>query len=60
MFVNTSFNVRCEPIVESTGDAIECFLTTNIDCLAIGGFWIEKLPLNVLQQTKKSEYLDKS
>jgi carbamoyltransferase len=58
MLVNTSFNVRGEPIVESPSDAIECFLTTDIDCLAIGGFWIEKFKQNNLQQIKKKEYLD--
>jgi carbamoyltransferase len=58
MLVNTSFNVRGEPIVESPSDAIECFLTTDIDCLAIGGFWIEKSKQNNLQQIKKKEYLD--
>ena len=41
--VNTSFNVRGEPIVESPKDAIRCFLNTNIDILAIGNFIVNKL-----------------
>ena len=41
--VNTSFNVRGEPIVESPKDAIRCFLNTNIDLLAIGNFIVDKL-----------------
>ncbi len=41
--VNTSFNVRGEPIVESPKDAIRCFLNTNIDILAIGNFIVDKL-----------------
>lgn len=42
MLVNTSFNVRGEPIVESPKDAMSCFLKTNLDCLAIGNFFVEK------------------
>jgi carbamoyltransferase len=33
--LNTSFNVRGEPIVETPLDAVECFLKTGIDVLAI-------------------------
>jgi len=40
--LNTSFNVRGEPIVESPQDAIRCFFGTGLDALAIGDFWIEK------------------
>ena len=42
VLVNTSFNVRNEPIVESPQDAIRCFLTTDIDALAIGSFIVKK------------------
>lgn len=42
ILVNTSFNVRNEPIVESPWDAIRCFMTTEIDALALGSFLIEK------------------
>jgi carbamoyltransferase len=35
VLVNTSFNVKGEPIVETPRDAIRCFLTTGIDCLAL-------------------------
>ena len=45
--VNTSFNVRGEPIVESPKDAIRCFLNTNIDILAIGNFIVDKLDQKV-------------
>ena len=40
--INTSFNVRGEPIVESPIDAIRCFLNTNIDTLVLGSFVVEK------------------
>ncbi len=42
MLVNTSFNVRGEPIVCSPKDAINCFLSTEMDILILGNFWIEK------------------
>jgi carbamoyltransferase len=35
ILVNTSFNVRGEPIVCSPGDAYRCFLSTNLDVLVL-------------------------
>lgn len=40
--LNTSFNVRGEPIVLTPQDAIRCFYSTGIDCLALGPYWLEK------------------
>src|SRR5690554_6548142 len=42
VLVNTSFNVRGEPIVGSPKDAYTCFRRTHIDALAIGPFVITK------------------
>jgi len=42
VLVNTSFNVRNEPIVQTPTDAIRCFMTTDIDILAIEGFLVQK------------------
>jgi len=42
VLINTSFNVRGEPIVCSPDDAIQCFLNTGIDVLAIGDFIVFK------------------
>jgi carbamoyltransferase len=36
VLVNTSFNIRGEPIVTSVADALKCFYTTDMDALAIG------------------------
>lgn len=41
--INTSFNVRGEPIVCNPRDAVRCFLKTDIDFLVIGDFIVEKL-----------------
>lgn len=42
MLLNTSFNVRGEPIVCTPQDAIDCFLNTHLDLLAIGGFLVRR------------------
>ena len=42
MLLNTSFNVRGEPIVCTPKDAIDCFFNTHLDILAIGKFYVEK------------------
>ena len=40
--LNTSFNIKGEPIVCRPVDALRCFESTGIDAMAIEGFWIEK------------------
>ena len=42
VLVNTSFNVRGEPIVCSVEDAFNCFMGTNLDILSIGNFLLYK------------------
>jgi carbamoyltransferase len=42
LVVNTSFNVRGEPIVCTPADAYTCFMRTNIDYLALGPFLLAK------------------
>lgn len=37
LVLNTSFNIRGEPMVETPGDAIDCFLASNIDVLYLDG-----------------------
>lgn len=40
--LNTSFNVKGEPIVDSPSDAIRCFYTTGLDYLIIGKYLLHK------------------
>jgi len=40
--LNTSFNVRGEPIVSTPLDAVRCFYSTGMDSLAIGSFVLSK------------------
>jgi carbamoyltransferase len=42
VIVNTSFNVRGEPIVCTPEDAYRCFMRTHMDDLVIGGFILKK------------------
>ncbi len=42
VLVNTSFNVRGEPIVESPEDAFKCLMGTDIDLLVIGNCILQK------------------
>jgi carbamoyltransferase len=42
VLVNTSFNVRGEPIVNTPEDAFRCFMGCDIDVLAIGNSYVEK------------------
>jgi carbamoyltransferase len=40
--VNTSFNVRGEPIVCTPGDAYRCFMMTDMDFLVLGNYVLDK------------------
>jgi carbamoyltransferase len=42
VLINTSFNVRGEPIVCTPEDAYRCFMRTNIDVLVLGPYVLEK------------------
>ncbi len=42
VLVNTSFNVRGEPVVCTPDDAYRCFMNTEMDYLIMGGFVIER------------------
>ena len=42
MIINTSFNVRGEPIVESPEQAYRCFQRTHMDYLVLENFILDK------------------
>lgn len=59
--VNTSFNVRGEPIVCSPEDAFRCFMRTNMDYLILGNCVLDKtamVPMSDDGQWKKLFVLD--
>tara|TARA_B100000787_G_scaffold45590_1_gene32671 strand:- start:527 stop:2365 length:1839 start_codon:yes stop_codon:yes gene_type:complete len=46
VIINTSFNVRGEPIVNTPKDAFNCFMGTGLDKLVIGNFYLCKKDQN--------------
>jgi carbamoyltransferase len=46
VLLNTSFNIKGEPIIERPEDAVECFLTTGIDYLALHDVLVSKTALH--------------
>ncbi len=57
VLVNTSFNVRGEPIVNSPEDAFKCFMNTEMDYLVIENFIYEKKK-QTIKYEKESFRLD--
>lgn len=60
ILVNTSFNIRGEPIVCSPEDAYRCFMGTDIDAMVIGDFALQKADQNpaVLRDYRRQFELD--
>ena len=56
LLINTSFNIRGEPIVCTPEDAYRCFMGTNLDILVLENFIIEK---NSQQNKIKINYKNK-
>ena len=57
VIVNTSFNVRGEPIVNTPSDAFNCFMGTELDKLVIGNCYLEKKSQNIsLKKDYKMEF----
>ncbi len=52
VIINTSFNIRGEPIVCRPEDAYTCFMRTNMDYLIMGNFLIEKAKQKPLDKDK--------
>ena len=58
VLVNTSFNVRGEPIVCTAEDAYRCFMRTEMDYLVVENFLLEKTdqPLRKQDESWKTEF----
>jgi carbamoyltransferase len=50
VIINTSFNVRSEPIVCTPHDAYLCFMRTNMDQLVLGPYLLDKLRQPALKE----------
>jgi|GraSoiStandDraft_41_1057321.scaffolds.fasta_scaffold06801_6 carbamoyltransferase len=61
VIVNTSFNIRGEPIVASLEDAYRCFLSTDMDCLVLENYVLLKdnQPSGLLDSSRRerSKYI---
>ncbi len=55
--INTSFNVRAEPIVCTPADAYRCFLATNMDVLVMGPFLLFKEEQKDVPRHEVEDYL---
>lgn len=58
VLINTSFNVKGEPIVETPRDAVICFLTTGIDHLILHDTLVSKNPLHKIVGPLVNAYAD--
>jgi carbamoyltransferase len=57
VLVNTSFNVRGEPIVNTPTEAFNCFMGTELDNLVIGNCFLKKIDQNSqLKKDYKNEF----
>ena len=57
MIVNTSFNVRGEPIVNTPKDAFNCFMGSDLDFLVIGNCILDKKKQNpILKKDYTKEF----
>ncbi len=57
VLINTSFNVRGEPIVCTPQDALRCFLGTEMDVLVLENFVIRRAAQQDLPAVDRSKYL---
>ena len=56
VLVNTSFNIRGEPIVNTPAEAFNCFMGTDLDTLVVGSFYLEK---NKQNSNLNTNYINK-
>ena len=58
VIVNTSFNIRGEPIVGSPADAYRCFLACDMDVLVLEDFVLYKSEQRELSEAEKKQYVE--
>ena len=58
VLVNTSFNVRDEPIVCNWSDALACFLQTNLDILVLDNYVLQKSEQTEIDTSRLQEIRD--
>jgi carbamoyltransferase len=58
VLINTSFNIKGEPIVETPQDAVNCFLTTGVDHLVIHDTIVSKTAMHKVVAPVLNVYAD--
>ena len=58
VLINTSFNIKGEPIVETPGDAVNCFLNTGIDNLVMHDMVVSKAAMHKVVAPLVRTYTD--
>lgn len=58
VMINTSFNVRSEPIVCTPADAYRCFMATDMDVLVLGDFILHKADQPAGNRVEPSDHLE--
>ncbi len=59
VMINTSFNVRSEPIVCTPADAYRCFMATDMDALVLGDFILRKEQQPAANRVDSQVHLDR-
>ena len=58
VLINTSFNIKGEPIVETPQDAVNCFLTTGVDHLVMHDTIVSKTAMHKVVAPLVTIYAD--
>ena len=58
VIVNTSFNIRGEPIVNTPADAYRCFMASDMDVLVLENFLLRKKEQPVIDEATKKKYIE--
>ncbi len=58
LVINTSFNIRGEPIVQSPADALRCFLATDMDVLALESCVLLKTKQTAADRQDRERYMN--
>jgi len=58
VLINTSYNIKGEPIVETPRDAVACFLTTGVDHLIMHDTVVSKTAMHKIVAPLVNTYTD--
>ena len=59
LLINTSFNIRGEPIVCSPENAYNCFRSTNMDVLVLQDYVLYKTEQHEMKKVEINDYLQR-